>query len=267
MQKSLFKVKQMDCGAEESLVRLQLERFSAIHALTFDLSARTVTVYHDDGLDAIGAAIDQLNLDSSLVSSEVTDTPPDDGFDEDSHAQRRLLWAVLIINFSFFVIEAAFGFVSNSMGLVADSLDMLADAFVYGLSLFAVGAALARKRTIAAISGYFQLSLAIIGFLEVVRRFIGQETLPDFRTMIVVSALALVANGVSLYLLKSSGSEEVHMKASMIFTSNDVVINLGVIAAGLLVLWLGSPIPDLVVGAIVFVVVMRGALRILKLAK
>ena len=57
------------------------------------------------------------------------------------------------------------------------------------------------------------------------------------------------------------------MQASMIFTSNDVIINLGVITAGLLVLWLGSAIPDLVIGAIVFVIVTLGAVRILRLAR
>ena len=178
-----------------------------------------------------------------------------------------MLWAVLLINFAFFVIEMLFGALSGSMGLVADSLDMLADATVYGLSLFAVGAAAARKKSVARISGYFQLSLAAIGFVEVVRRFVGLEAVPDYRTMIVVSLLALAANAVCLVLLQRSKSREVHMQASMIFTSNDVVINLGVVAAGLLVLWLGSPIPDLVIGALVFVIVMRGALRILKLAR
>ena len=57
------------------------------------------------------------------------------------------------------------------------------------------------------------------------------------------------------------------MQASMIFTSNDVIINSGVIVAGLLVLWTGSRLPDLIVGAIVFIVVVRGALNILKLGK
>lgn len=57
------------------------------------------------------------------------------------------------------------------------------------------------------------------------------------------------------------------MKASMIFTSNDVIINLGVIAAGALVYVTGSNKPDLLVGTIVFVIVIRGALRILKLGK
>lgn len=55
------------------------------------------------------------------------------------------------------------------------------------------------------------------------------------------------------------------MQASMIFTSNDIIINAGVALAGVLVLSLDSPYPDLLVGAVVFVLVARGAVRILKL--
>ena len=57
------------------------------------------------------------------------------------------------------------------------------------------------------------------------------------------------------------------MKASMIFTSNDVIINLGVIIAAILVSLLNSNKPDLVVGTIVFILVIKGAFRILKLSR
>lgn len=57
------------------------------------------------------------------------------------------------------------------------------------------------------------------------------------------------------------------MKASMIFTSNDVIINLGVITAGVLVNWLNSNKPDLIIGTIVFVLVIQGAVRILKIGQ
>ena len=57
------------------------------------------------------------------------------------------------------------------------------------------------------------------------------------------------------------------MRASMIFTSNDIIINLGVITAGVLVSLLDSGLPDLIVGAIVFLVVSRGAWRILTLSR
>ncbi len=154
------------------------------------------------------------------------------------------------------------------MGLVADSLDMLADSFVYGISLFAVGKTLIKKKRIAKLAGYFQIILAIIGFLEILRRFFGNEKLPDFRTMIIVSIFALIANGICLYLMqKSKSKQEAHMKASMIFTSNDVIINLGVIIAGVLVNWLKSGKPDLIIGTIVFVLVIQGTYRILKLSK
>ena len=91
--------------------------------------------------------------------------------------------------------------------------------------------------------------------------------MPNFQTMIIVSSLALIANSVCLYLLQKSKSDEVHMKASAIFTSNDVIINIGVIIAGILVQFTHSNKPDLLIGSIVFLIVVQGAFRILKLAK
>jgi Co/Zn/Cd efflux system component len=57
------------------------------------------------------------------------------------------------------------------------------------------------------------------------------------------------------------------MKASIIFTSNDVLINFGVIAAGILVLVFQSNIPDLVIGTIVFLIVTKAAVKIYRLGK
>lgn len=186
----------------------------------------------------------------------------------DTTNQKKLLYIVILINFGFFLIEITTGIISKSMGLIADSLDMLADSFVYGLSLIAVGGTLIKKKKIAKLAGYFQITLAFIGFVEILRRFFGNEKLPDFTTMIVVSVFALIANGICLYLLqKSKSKDEAHMKASMIFTSNDVIINLGVIAAAIMVNLLNSNKPDLIIGSIVFVLVIQGAFRILKLSK
>ena len=86
-----------------------------------------------------------------------------------------------------------------------------------------------------------------------------------FRTMIVISIIALIGNAISLLLLNKQKSSEAHMRASWIFTTNDIVVNLGVICAGILVYITESRVPDLVIGSIVFLVVIRGAIRILKL--
>ena len=55
------------------------------------------------------------------------------------------------------------------------------------------------------------------------------------------------------------------MKASWIFSANDVIANVGVIVAGLFVALTGSRYPDLVIGLVIGVIVLNGARRILKL--
>ena len=264
MEKTIFEITKMDCPSEENLIRMKLDGISSIKKLSFDIPNRKLTVFHHGQIDLIEKSIQELSLGAKILRTEKTDETQ---FEKDTN-QRKLLWTVLAINFAFFLVEMTTGLISKSMGLVADSLDMLADSFVYGISLLAVGQTLIKKKRIARLAGYLQITFAVIGFVEVVRRFFDAEKLPDFTTMIFVSILALIANGVCLFLLqKSKSKEEAHMRASMIFTSNDVIINLGVIIAGLLVNWLNSNKPDLIIGSIVFVLVVQGAVRILKLGK
>jgi Co/Zn/Cd efflux system component len=265
MQKTIFKISKMDCPSEEQMIRMKLADLTNISSLEFDIENRKLTVFHTGSYDPIFQRLDSLNFDTSLIESVSADNFI--ATRENKDQERKLLWQVLAINFFFFTLELTTGFISNSMGLVADSLDMLADSLVYGLALFAVGGTTTRKKNIAKSAGYFQLMLAIFGFIEVIRRFLGLEAIPDFQVMIIISMLALIGNGLCLYLLQKSKSKEAHMKASMIFTSNDVIVNLGVIIAGGLVYLTDSKYPDLIVGSIVFFIVGQGAFKILKLSK
>ena len=264
MQKSTFQIKKMDCSAEEQLIRMKLESIAGIKQLIFDLPNRKLEVLHSGEVQPISTAIHDLNLNDSYISSEQADGPT---YAASEGNERKLLIYVLIINAFFFVLEILTGFISHSMGLVADSLDMLADALVYALSLFAVGGTIMRKKRIAKASGYFQLALAIFGFSEVVRRFMGFGEMPVFSTMIYISFFALIGNALSLVILRKAKSDDAHIKASWIFTSNDVIINIGVMLAGVLVYFTSSRLPDLIIGTIVFGIVIQGAFRILKLAK
>jgi Co/Zn/Cd efflux system component len=265
MLKTSFNISKMDCPSEERLIRMKLEGLTNIQSLNFGLPGRKLEVYHTDNYDNILLALESLNLDTTLISSESAEkiTAPTDNFSQ----EKKVLWQVLAINFFFFALEIFTGFIAGSMGLVADSLDMLADSIVYGLSLIAVGGTINRKKKVAGMAGYFQLALAVLGFIEVIRRFVGQEETPDYHLMIIISLLALAGNAVCLYLLQKSDCQEAHMQASMIFTSTDVIVNLGVIVAGIVVYLTSSKLPDLIVGTIVFILVGRGAYRILQLSK
>ncbi len=262
--KTTFNVSKMDCPSEERMIRMKLEGIEGIQSLLFDIPGRKLEVYHTGDYNNLLAALHTLQLDTKLISSVPAGAPRISG---DDRQERRVLWQVLAINFFFFGLEMITGFIGGSMGLIADSLDMLADSIVYGLSLFAVGGTRSRKKTVAGAAGYFQLTLAVLGFTEVIRRFVGHEETPDFHLMIIISALALAGNAICLYLLKRSRSREAHMQASMIFTSTDVIVNLGVIVAGMMVYITASRLPDLTVGTIVFMLVGRGAYRILQLSR
>lgn len=255
----------MDCPSEENLIRLKLEGFTDISHLDFDIPNRKLSVYHHGKVESIEESLHELDLNTHKLITEQVDKLERE---EKSNQQKKLLWAVLGINFVFFLVEVTFGLLSNSMGLVGDSLDMLADAIVYGISLLAVGKSVIRKKQVAKYAGYFQVVLAMMGFYEVIRRFISNTDLPEFKTMIIVSVFALIANWYCLYLLgRSSGKNDAHMKASLIFTSNDIIINIGVILAGILVLLTNTGLPDLIIGFIVFLLVTKGAIRILALGK
>lgn len=253
----------MDCPSEENMIRLKLQGLHFMK-LDFDIPNRNLYVYHEGDITSIFNAVNDLKLGASLIGSEESNYTH---VGEDHSKEKKLLWTVLLINLSLFILEIIAGFISESMGLVADSLDMLADAMVYGLSLYAVGHLASKKKQIAKMSGYFQMALALFGIIEVIRRFLGIEEVPEFQLMIIISLFALVGNAVSLYLLQKSKSKEVHMQASVIFTSNDVIVNIGVILAGAIVYFTNSKYPDLIVGSIVFILVAKGAIRILKLSK
>ena len=262
--RTTYFIKKMDCSAEEQMIRMRLAGIEQVEHLTFDLSARRLIVEHTGNPEAINSALDALGLGARQIMHEATNAPADGS--EDASEEKRPLVAALAINAAFFVGEFTAGLLAGSMGLLADSLDMLADALVYALSLMAVGGPMVRKKQLARYSGYLQLSLAVFGLAEVTRRFVVAEDIPDVSTMIIVAVLALAGNVATLIILNRARRGEAHVEASWIFTSNDIKVNGLVIVSGLLVAATASRIPDLIAGALIFIVVARGARRILALA-
>lgn len=177
--------------------------------------------------------------------------------------QGKLLLALLLINAFMFILEIATGILADSSGLVADSIDMLADAVVYGISLFAVGRSALTKANAAYFSGVSQIAISVGIAIDISRRFIfGSD--PESLLMMGIGTVALAANITCLLLIAKHRDGEVHMRASWVFSKNDVLANLGVISGGIMVALLDSRFPDLVIGAIIVGVVLRGGIHILK---
>ncbi|MDH5394338.1 MAG: cation transporter [Gammaproteobacteria bacterium] len=183
-------------------------------------------------------------------------------FEIKDKTQARVLKQLLLINAVMFLLELGLGVMAESTALIADSLDMLADASVYGIGLYAVGSTLAAKMKAANISGVLQIILGLLVVVDVLRRFLsGSE--PDSILMMTVGVVALCANLLCLKLLSRHRDGEVHMRASWIFSKNDVIANIGIVVSGWIVYLTGYSVADLIIGLIIALLVVRGGLRIL----
>jgi hypothetical protein len=262
--RSVFRIPGMDCPSEEQMIRMRLVD-APVAALAFDLAGRRLTVDHDGDPAAILARLVPLGYGAELAESRPlaageaqVAAPTGDG------AEARVLWILLAINALMFVVELGAGLWARSAGLIADAMDMFADAAVYGVALYAVGRAARHKLAAARLAGVLQMVLALGALAEVVRRIVT-GAMPEPVGMMGIALLALAANVACLVLIARHREGGVHMKASYIFSANDVIANLGVIGAGALVAWLGTPWPDWIIGSLIAAVVLTGAVRILRL--
>jgi len=179
---------------------------------------------------------------------------------------RRVLLIALGLNAAMAVIGGLAGWIAQSTGLLADALDMLSDATAYAIALLAIGRSALFKIRAATLRGGVLLVLGVGVLFEVGRRLIyGAEPLSEW--MIGTAVLSLAVNLVVLRLLAPMRSGEVHLRATWLFTRADVVANLGVILAGLLILWLGMPYPDYVIGTLIGLYVIKEAVEILRDAR
>ena len=264
---SVYTVPKMDCPSEERMIRLALNGFEDIRGLSFDLSDRRLKVVHDGEAEPITAKLATLGLGASLQETAAAD--PESikalgGTAISAEQESGTLRWLLGINAVLFVVEMTAGLIAHSTGLIAESLDNFADAAVYGLALYAVGHSVKMQVRAAHLAGVLQLILAVGVLAEVVRRFVfGSE--PESLVMMGIAFIALIANTTCLLLISKHREGGAHMKASWIFSANDVVINLGVITAGALVAWTDSNYPDLIIGSIAGIIVLNGARRILAL--
>jgi len=176
--------------------------------------------------------------------------------------QSRVLKILLCINAAMFVFEFSVGWWAESTALIADALDMLADAMVYAVGLYAVGKALEVKIKAATLSGILQLLLGLMVLLDIIRRLM-QGSEPVSFLMMGMGTIALIANIICLRLIMVHRTGDVHMRASWIFSKNDVIANVGVIVAGILVWSLDSRWPDIVIGTAVAIVILLGAKSII----
>ena len=74
-------------------------------------------------------------------------------FDHLDPRYKRVLWAVIAINATMFVVEIVAGQLAGSQALQADALDFLGDTLTYGISLAVIGRSLSVRSGAALAKG------------------------------------------------------------------------------------------------------------------
>jgi Co/Zn/Cd efflux system component len=180
--------------------------------------------------------------------------------------QGGVLKAVLWINAAMFVIELTTGILSRSTALMADSLDMFGDASVYAFSLYALHRGAIWRARAGYAKGVIMALFGMLVLLQVLYRF-ALQSVPVAEAMSAVGMLALAANGVCLYLLFNHRADDINMRSTWLCSRNDIVANLGVITASVLVAIYKSGVPDLVVGVLIAGLFLWSAASVISEAK
>lgn len=176
--------------------------------------------------------------------------------------QASVLKWVLAINAIMFFVEFAYGWISHSSGLMADSLDMLGDAVVYGFSLYVLDRGARWRAKAGFLKGVIMAVFGVVVLSQVAYRF-AFGIVPDSDVMGVVAVLALAANTICLFMLFRHRSDDINMRSTWLCSRNDIVANVGVILASILVGYVHSVWPDTVIGIIISALFLKSAYEVI----
>ena len=176
---------------------------------------------------------------------------------------RRVLIVVLMLNAMMFVLEFGAGLIAQSAALMADSVDMLGDALVYAISLYALDRSLRWRAGSALIKGGFILGLGVGVLIQIGVKIVSGVP-PVSSLMMIFGTMALVANLSCVALLWPYRRHDVNLASTFECSRNDVLANLGVLAAAGLVSMTQSPWPDVAVAAVIAFLFFRSALRVMR---
>ena len=193
---------------------------------------------------------------------------------ETTSSYRRLKFTLVIV-LVVMAAEVLGGIFSGSLALLGDAGHMLVDALAIGLSLFAMAVA-RRPATSTKTFGYHRVeilaALANGTFLILVSAYIFYEAYQRFMAppaiktplMLTIAVIGLLANLIGVKLLDRSSRHSLNIKAAFWHIIGDTISSIGVIVAGIIILFTEWYIADAVVAIVIGVIILWGAGKIVK---
>jgi len=179
------------------------------------------------------------------------------------------------LNTAFVVVEFAYGFIANSTALMADAGHNLSD--VLGL-LLAWGAAILGRKEPGGRYTYGLRSTSILAALanamfllvacgaiawEAIQRF-SQPPIVSGVTIMEIAAIGTVINGLSAWLFVKGSKGDLNKRGAYLHMLADAVVSIGVVAAGVTIMFTRWYWLDPVISLIIVLVIVIGTWGLLR---
>ena len=270
-----YHVTGMDCASCAAKIEGAARKVEGVGDVKVSIASQIMTLNVDDParrLPVVEEAVTDLGYKLNRMGrpkAEGATEDDDDKIPDLSHvtpAYKRALWIVVLLNVGYGVIEVVGSILAGSQALQADSLDFIGDGLISFLGLMAVGWGLAARAKAALLQGVFLglLGLGVIGS-TLYRVFVEHQ--PETLLMGGFAVVAFIVNVAAALVLLPHRKGDANMRAVWLFSRNDAIGNLAVVVAAVLVWWLSSPWPDLLVAFAVAGLFLQSAWSIIRDAR
>ncbi|QQK77942.1 cation transporter [Salicibibacter cibarius] len=188
--------------------------------------------------------------------------------------KKALLLALLLI-FILVIAEVIGGLLTNSLALMADAGHMLSDFFAIGLALiaFKVGERAASKSKTfgyrrfeilaALINGVVLIGISVFVFWQAIQRF---QAPPEVAGggMLAFASFALFINLLVAWIFLRGGDVKgnLNLRGAFFHVLGDIVSTIGVLVAGLLILFFNWTFADPIISIVVALLILTAGFRI-----
>lgn len=172
----------------------------------------------------------------------------------------------VVLNSAFVIVEAVYGYLSGSMALVADAGHNLSDVLAL---MLAWGASVAAKKPpsprftfgfksstiLAALANAMLLAIAIGAILfETIHRFFEPAPVQGM-TMVVIAGIGIVINTATALMFMRGRKSDLNIRGAFLHMAADALVSVGVVIAGLAILYTGQvwidPVTSLIIVAVI----------------
>ena len=173
----------------------------------------------------------------------------------------RILLLAIVINICFVAAEATVGWWSNSTGLLSDAGHNLSDVLGLILSLVAIALESRSNKSSKKISRYISLAnslLLLAAVVLILKESISKIISPEEvngTAVIVTSAIAILINGLTAWLLAKGNRDNINIKAAFLHAATDMLVSVAVVVSGIIIRVSGWYLIDPILSLIVSVVI------------